>query len=481
MDGHLHLAPADHGKAGSRHSPPYIPRIGAVVLDTPRGGQGWSSIPGGIPEKIKALASLTSDTIWWLNVPYKIFFEQGFTAGAGNFRHDKWFNIGQQDVLRETCLTREAPSSADAAETLSFTAETIALLAEQLAESCAVPASMVLRAHSLAKGLTSLIGDAVLVPEEFRQKLGADENSASFVRTAANKTGKRTVRFTRPRLSYVIDVLNTPVPKGAVAWARPVPTDPMSDIRRALNPVIADITISKADPRRAGLYNFSQAENGGGLPRTTAAHPELIALDGFAVVQVHSLWAGDGYVKAIDTLPTAIRSFLRDPGCSVSWSGGILAMELLRALMAPRQNRHREKCMTWRGVFLKANARVLAFSNAFSLSSEGFMPAAYGCGWMDVQIPDDPTHDIHLLMAALRLGYLPAPGAFAPDTLARAFSGEFGEPAPEGGWGTGRFMADTHLTGRGDLVRLADRAPLLDNGEQAALFARLNREMRRRA
>jgi hypothetical protein len=226
-----------------------MPRVGAVVLNSQHGGQGWSCIPDGVPEKVKSLASLTSDAIWWLGIPYKQFFELG-TAGAGNFRHDKWFNVGQDEVLREFGLYQGIVAGSSDVDALSSVAETISQLAEQLAEACGMPATSVLRPYSLSKGLASLAGPSPFVPEEFRARLDVGEASASFVRTAVSKSGKRTVRFSRPRLAHAIDILNTPVPRGAVSSARPVPSDPMSDIRRAIEPVVADITISKAEPRR---------------------------------------------------------------------------------------------------------------------------------------------------------------------------------------------------------------------------------------
>ena len=481
MDGHFHGPSAQAYSQPLSVSARVLPRVGAVVLDSPASTQGWSCLAQGDSEKVKSLASLPSDTIWWLGIPYKQFFERNFTAGSGSFRHDKWFGVSQSEVLQEFGFGDIVGAGSSTAKTLATVAENITQMVGQLADSCHIPATSVLRTHSLSKGLVNLLGDVPFVPEEFRDRLEAETNPG-FVKTAADRTGKRTIRFTRPRLAHAIEVLNTPVPKGTVSWARPVPSDPMSDIRRALEPVVADITISKADPRRAGLYNFNQGDRYGGMPRTTAAHPELLALDGFAVVQVHSLWAGDGYVRAIDTLPPAFRSFLRDPGCAVSWSAGVLATELLRGMMAPKLVRNGQKSsLTWRGVWLRATWRVIAFSHAFSLSRMGFMPTAYGNGWMDVQIPDDPQLDTHLLLSALQLGFLPAPGAYAPDVLLRVFSGEFGPASPDGGWGLGKFMADTALTGRGDLIRLADNAPLLDNQDQDALFARLSREMRRSA
>lgn len=482
MDGHLPMASL-RGHTQSTlvsHKEP-VRRVGAVILDSHHGGQGWSCIPGRVPEKVKSLTSLSSDAIWWLGIPYKQFFERGLTAGSGNFRHDKWFNTGQDEVLREFGLSTGVAAGSTDVDALSRVAETVSRIAEQLAEACGMQTSTVLRPYSLSKGLASLLNHSPLVPEEFRARLEVGDSSPSFVRTAATSTGKRTVRFSRPRLAHAIEILNTPVPKGTVSWARPVPSDPMGEIRKAMEPVVADITITKAEPQRAGLYVFNQADKSGGLPRTTAAHPELLALDAFSVVHVHSLWAGDGYIRAIDTVPQPIRSFFRDPGCAVSWSAGVIAMEILRGMMAPQSTRGGGKAMTWRGVWLRATTRVISFSHAFSLSKAGFMPAAYGNGWMDVQIPDDPKLDIHLLTTALQLGYLPAAGAYSPDTLARAYLGEYGPAAPSGGWGFGRFMADTLLGGRSDLLRMADRAPLLDNDEQEVLFARLNREMRRSA
>jgi hypothetical protein len=419
--------------------------------------------------------------LWWVGLDYNTFKARGATSNNGAFRYDKWFGVTQKEALLELGAGDALGVGSTAAQVLSDALGHLRSMAAQLAISLDLKAEAVFRPYTLARGLKELAGSQPQVPEEILSRFAAGNVLNGYVRTAIGRERKQTVVFSRPRLAYALDILNTRVPTGHLRWTPPDSHDSLAAIRKADRPILADVTVTRAAPKQAGLYGLCQNDRAGGMPRTTATHPELLALDAFAALQVHTIWAGDGYIKAIDTLPMEVRSFLRDPGCSLSWSAGIIGKELVRGIIGPDKKSSGSPSMSWCGLWLKAADRVNGYNDALALSKQGFHPVAYGSGRIEVLVPDDPKMDILLLLAALQQGYLPAAGAYAPHVLQQARNGSFGQASPPNGWGPGAFIADAIMLGRGDLIRMANGAPLMETNRQKKLFTTIAKEMRQRA
>lgn len=454
------------------------PRFGVVVLDSCHANQGWACTGDIPPERIKSIAALQSDTIWWVGLDFMTFRSRGITANNGTLRYDQWFGVTQKTALGELGSGDTLGTGSTSAATLGGVLMNIKEILDLLAASQGQPASSVFRPYALSKGLNHLTGSKPQISQGMLRKFeGGNALSANIIRTGAAQSSSQTVKFFKPRLAYALDLLNTPVPKSPVERVIPPVPDPISFIKNATMPLIADITVTRAHPKTASIFALSQNDRHGGLPRTTATLSEILALAEFASLDVHNIWAGDGYVRAIDTLPTSVKSFLNDPGCAYSWSAGVVAKELVKGLIGPHQDKAGNPTITWLGLWLKAQDRLNCYNSALHLTNLGFTATMYGLGRLDIFVPKSPGLDISLLTAALRLGYLPEPGAYSEDVLKRAFMGDYGPAAPEDGWGAAAFFVETFLTGRGDLIRAADRAPLLDDAEQRDLFVNMDRQL----
>lgn len=441
-----------------QHQRAKAPSCGVVILDANGAAEsGWACVHGQSPFRIKSVFALPGDVIWWSNVP----FRTAHGRLPRTVRSADFLKIPFQRALAELGLTK-----APAEQAATALAGALHVILGIFARAAPSHDPQTFTTGYLYRDLERLTRDAPIIPSALAKKLKT--SAAESWTSIAPMPIEDTLTFRAPRLSYALMMLDTDVPSEDVTWRQPAERDPMARIRETMAPCYAEFAIQDAMPRPAQLFGLgSQPGPMSHVQKTLAAHPELLALDAFATLQVKGVWTGKSYTRARELLPAPLWATINSREALVSWSAGVAAETIVRCLMATRMPQGSiMPAPTWRGFWLRSSDKVGMFCAAMSLNRAGYSASAYGYGWVRVQRPDTATSMAGLLVASLRLGLLPEPGSYDPAIIADILAGRFGEACPDGGWGKGKFTAHANLHDRGDLALLANDMPILSPAQR---------------
>lgn len=430
--------------------------VGIALFDNEgQSERGWACVHGDRPFRIKSSFSLPTNVLWWTNLPY------GDAASRANrvSRHSGYFKVTMEKACHELGLRSLSPE--ETVERLSLHFAVLTSLAKKISRKSL---SALCTSQFLYRDLGPTLQTSPLIPAAVMSRMRAQVGWDSWTQIEPGRHDD-TIMLRVPRIAHMAALLSTHVPEQDVSWRQKPDQDPLEIIRNSLAPVYAEFSISNASDKPARLFGLAAAGGAGGsgtMARGAAAHPELIALDKFSELRVRSIYSGNRYVPASTGLPAEVVAFLEDRASMMSWSAGILAENIMRAIMGPLPSRDGgAPNMTWRGLWLRAADKTLMFLHAMAFHAAGYRPLSYGYGWIKLARPQTATSNAGLLSVAVRRGLVPEVGAFDPQVMADISRGTYGPASPDTGWGPGAFTAHVALTGNQRLLQVADDMPLL--------------------
>lgn len=444
-------------------------RFGAVSFDDPKDPtSGWMAIEGDEKAKrVDALHQMPSDVIFWTNIPYKEFF-----SGAGrtrsNLRHAEYLVCKPGEILAEWGFA-ENTSSATTPTLMAVMFARIAKLAFGIAVKCnpSLRMSTFFTGTTLINDVSSFLPDAEFAENEAVETCVADRGFVRLTVTGARgPKGSPTFKLRHPRLSYARNLLETMSPVGPFSF---VDVEEISKKRSNVaswlcsqsKPFVAEIAVDDGLPDEATIYGFGNSTSKNKLIRNWVSTPELKELlTVYKKITVRNIWMGEKYQRLSDVLPEPVMKFVRAKISFGSWSAGIVAETIWRALCAPDSRRRvpgeQRPDTSWRGAWLIAHDKVASYRAAKYLYDRNHIAPMYGYGWLNCAVPPDVVDD--LIRDGLACGVIP-PMIDVPDNFMRA-----GDAYSWGGDPESKPLTDCILQKRQKLAWNTDEVRVLPPG-----------------
>lgn len=385
--------------------------FGVVMFDTPEDpGPAWMAIAGAAQpaRRISGPHELSTSVVWWTNVGYEHFF-RGPGAIWRNpwLRHDKYLVVNQAGALVEW---GHDPKTLNAGFVARFAADIFGRIMT-IAYGIAQKADPKLRMDRFFEGRTLCEDLRRLIPEaEYPEGDAASMMRSRATRDITSTTtrmpkGGKFILLRVPRGRHCRDMLQTPVPVGP--WEHLSRTETSdADPATTKMPMMAKVAVSGMPAEAARIYG----------PRTVRrawlAHPELALLERFGRIEVADRWRGREYASLMQALPKAVKDFMADEYTDASWSAGVVAESLWRAVALPQEKLKAgagdsgEKPHTsWRGAWIEAADKSAMFLEAMRLAELGHAVSSYGFGWFLCSVPEQNVR--RLIGDAFSLGLYP--------------------------------------------------------------------------
>lgn len=422
-------------------------KFGVVLFDNPEDPQsGWAAVAGGRgSRRIQGPHELSTDTIWWSNVPYEMFFGRTQTWRIPSMRHDKYLVVAPRDVLKEW---GHDPTTVDA----SFVADFCAVSFDRIMRM----SWMLLRdvnpklrmdqaflGKTLREDLRSLLPELDYPQGEAASVMKSGYAWEEFTATGARgPKGGKWIVLRKPRLSYAMEMLQTPVPRAPFEFVsraelRNLSDDRVKFVREMKEPCIVEVSISSMQPEVSPLYGFGNAtDKSKKVPRSWVAHPELVVLSRFAELEVRNAWRGREYWAMVPAMPEVVKDFFSDKYTEWSWTAGIIAETLWRSVIlgedkgkAGARREGEELAQTsWPGLWIRAADKASMFSVSLRLAELGYTVMSYGIGWVRLQVAEDEVAQV--MKDGLSLGLIPQL-ADVPENVFRGTINWAGDPKAE--------------------------------------------------
>lgn len=445
-------------------------RYGCVLFDDPNDpSSGWAAVPGGKPGRVGGWNELATDTIWWTNVPYDMFYRRTEVWRVPTLRHDKYLVVSPQDVLREWGYD---PATVEP----GFTAEMCAMIFERIMRMSWMLLSEVnpkMRVEQAFTGKTLREDLRPLLPEldypkgEAATVMKSGQAWEEFTATGAKgPKGGRWVMLRRPRLQYAMHILQTPVPKAPFEFVsradlRRETEDRVKYVLEHEQPMMVEVNIYQMQQEIAPIYGFGNAiDKDKKVPRSWVAHPEFTVLAKHADLEVRGLWKGREYWALVPDLPQAVKDFLSDKYSDFSWTAGVIAETLWRSVVlgedkakaGPLRDGEERAQTSWPGLWMRAHDKASMFSVSLRLAELGYAVLSYGLGWVRCCVGEDEI--AQLMKDGLSLGLMPQ----LVDVPEGVWRGD------QIGWGGDRgsqLLAGLTMTRQSPLIWNLDKIPLL--------------------
>lgn len=378
-----------------------VKKFGVVLFDDDKDpAAGWAYVEGErLVTRIAAPEDLSSDTIWWSNVSYDRFFFRTDLHKCPWLRHDAYLVVTRQDILREWNYD---PRSIDPETACRVTAKFFARIMQISFDLMKAVVPRITMAEAFAQ--TTLRGDMRIVLPNLEYPrpeavaiMKADRAFSEFTATAARPVKDMAwmmVMVRKPRLSYAIEMLQTPIPVGPFEFMTRKDLKDV-DLRLEERPFMAEVAVGKVDPELASVYGFGASNQ---LPHGWVAQNEFSALARIADLEVKSAWVGKGYTSLMEALPAAVRDFLGSSTNSSSWSAGVVAETLWRACCLRQHidgaaETEEYNAMSWAGAWIKAADKISMFASAIELARLGYSVPSYGLGWLRAAVTKETLED----------------------------------------------------------------------------------------
>lgn len=460
-------------------------RFGFVFFDDIKDpSSGWASIAGSQAARISSVDDLSTGVIWWSNIEYSVFFFSTEIWRKSFLRHDRYLVISPDRVLAEW---NNDPKRL----TPDFKCMFLATVFNRIMHSSFNLARRQVPTLTMEKlfGGQRLLDDLrILMPEMDYPR--SDAAAIMKVDTAYSEFTKCTTRtpyegdniiLRRPRLLYAATMLQLPVPVGPFEnmtrsdMRKAGGDDRANFIRESGKPFMVELTVERMDGAIAPLYAFSNStdKNKKKTTRSWVAHPEFLALNQFAEMDIRSAWVGDSFKNLYEELDSNIHDFFNNSMNDALWTAGVIAETLWRSMLLKesgdkigRAADGDERAGTsWEGAWIRAQDKVLMFSAANQLTTMGYAVTSYGLGWVMCKVPREIKTDY--LRDALSLGFVPAM-ADIPDGL---FPRERRIP-----WNDDKqsyFLAAYQAAKRHDLIWALDGLSAIDDQKKRAEYQKL--------
>lgn len=372
-------------------------KFGAIIFETPEDpGVGWASTGVGDPKPFRDHTELPSDVLWWSNCSYDAFYRKG-RLFASNLRPANYIDVSHLELcsewgMQDNEMTPKATvvvSGTLFGHLMKMARGLIRIIRSDL------PGSDYFVHNRLAQDLQVLLPAAEFPNDDAASILQSGIGFQNYTATTVNPTsGAQVIRIRRPRFDHAIDMLSTPVPIGPFKRFQGSKIGTAEDIARFSRPVIAEISVSHADPTLSPLFGFGVSmEKRKRVQRSWVPHPELAAMESFTSIQVKNAFLGDRYTTLSKDVADQIKAFLTDGGGNLSWSANILAETIWRAATvgmdtSEKVEKNKVRPQTsWRGAWIKAADKVVTFRHALRLHRAHFQVKTYGSGWISCLVP----------------------------------------------------------------------------------------------
>lgn len=352
------------------------------------GGDGWASIDGGTPFRVKGVTDLASD-VWWLtNLEFSDFFTSQLSRHPNAFP-SSFLRTELKAVAEEIGASIDLVSQDQSCQALSTVFSRVV--------SLAVATLGVQIGVGRDKTLAEYIGARVINKHKIQDDLNLALKHAYQPQTICMQTKTprdwRAVALRRPRYLHAMEVLSSPVP-GEFQWQyisqSVLPSDPVARIDWCLAqsiPVLANVRVRQRRHPLASLVSF---QGGAKDERSWVCQPELLWLSEYADIEVIGVFvcsAGFTEQDELQTFPSlGLMSFS-------SYSLGLLAESLWVSMASPRFGVP-DKMYAPRAVWYRAVDRLLMFIAASQLQQEGFHVSSYGAGAIWVTYPAGAANDL---------------------------------------------------------------------------------------
>jgi hypothetical protein len=404
-------------------------RFGVVLFDDKEDpGAGWATVitdGRGKARRISGSHELPTDTVWWSNVPYDMFFRRTEVWRNPGLRHDKYLVISPSDVLREWGYDPTTVQAEDFADLSAIAFDRIMRMSWMLLKEVnpKLRIAEAFQGKTLREDLRPLLPELDYPKGEAATVMKSGQAWEEFTATGAKgPKGSRWIMLRRPRLSYAMEMLQTPVPKAPFEnisrmQMREIAKDPGARVRAVRDleqPCMVEVSIHSMQPQVAPIYGFGNAiDKEKKVPRSFVAHPEFIILSRYADVEVKSLWRGKEYWAMVPDLPEVVKDFLLDRYTEYSWTAGVIAETLWRSVVlgedkgkaGPMRGDEERAQTSWPGLWIRAADKSSMFMVSLRLGELGYAVQSYGLGWVRCAVPEE---DIPAFMKdGLTLGLVP--------------------------------------------------------------------------
>jgi hypothetical protein len=471
-------------------------KFGVVIFDDDQEpGAGWAAVADPNPNKIapRRIAGhneLSNDTIWWTNISYAHFFK-GQSEPWRNpvLRHDKYLVISQADVLREWGYD---PTSIEPDFVSRFCAQVFDRIM-RISWGLLSDVNPKLRIEQGFQGKTLREDLRSLLPELEYPKLEAAESMKSgqaweeFTATGVRgPRGGKWVMLRRPRLGYSMSMLQTPVPKGPYEYLsrgdlRSKAPDRVAYVKGLKVPAMVELSVQNIQPEVAPIYGFGASiDKDKRTPRSWVSALEFDILARFAEVDVRSLYQAGTYWAMVPDMNESVKDFLSDKVTGYSWSAGIVAECLWRAVSlgedkgkaGPQRDGEARAQTSWQGLWIRAADKTHMFQMSMRLTELGYAVLSYGLGWVRCQVGEEEISN--LIRDGLSMGLVPQLSDVPEGTFT---DGRFNWPADED-----RSMAFARFTVMRDstILWLLDKVPTLPAAQRAPYIREVMNKMKQR-
>lgn len=356
-------------------------RCGSVIFDEMRPEGGWASMDGGDAFRIKGLCDLRSDVLWWTSLDVQTFYQSGMSR-MGHMRNADFLRTTMSMLMDELGITSRFIPVNDAVKVLSEIFSRVMNLAEY---------NYGLEVSTHQKFCDDL--RYLLLPQDMPLSNEMDQacqlSYQAFVKCTKNpsRIRSRGLLFKRNRYQHAMDVLSTPIPGEQFSYVERKNLPPRNErLKWVLDlnqPVLVEGAITSVAQEYANVISFGSGVN---HRRRWISHPELLALSGFANIDIDSVFLFKEYRPLQTKLPIP----LVEPGFGqLSISIGLLAENFWVGLSTPQNLRFdsANKLHAPRVSWLRASDRCFTMLRAMEVHKHGIQINSYGVGSVTIDVP----------------------------------------------------------------------------------------------
>lgn len=349
---------------------------GVVYFDNPDTlSGGWCSVDGEKATRFDSVSTLNPQVMWFTNASFTSFQSHRLSCSS-HIRGENFFKLSLSAIASEVDI--------NAGESIPVVVETISGILSRVIELTTTCFPGITFGFSLSDSIYNYLNlrDQQNDPAaQYQPQFQSAYQDNSVVQCSQWSPGDEQVRLIPNRVSYAEMLLSYPVPTGSLRECnQPMQVEEFLSLD---HPAIAQCEISMASAINPQLMAFDSYQSGTAVIREWASQPEIHFLHaGGAKIKIHRTIQSSGS-DVMRVLPAELTSsvFARS-----SYSAGLLAENIVNALMSKRSMRSASKqsrtkyFFSRRAAHLNSVDRMLSFSISNQLQECGFRVTRYGFG-----------------------------------------------------------------------------------------------------
>lgn len=391
-------------------------RFGFMLFDDPSDPtSGWSAIAGEPSNYINNVSSLDTDTLWWSNLSYKDMYIDSKVGMSAIMRHDRFLILSPNDCLTEWGYDPKTLTQEWIASFVSRVFDKIMKMAwDMIVAACkGIHPKDVFSGRDLRQDMSRIfpepewpVGEAAAV---CKSGYGYTEYTTTMFKPPK---GYSYMRLGRNRLSHALDIMTTPIPNGKMEFisGAEIGDNAKNKVMNSNVPWMAEVAVKNINPDVSTVLAFGTSmDKTKRIIRTWVPHPELIAMNPLADIEIRNAYKGEGYTTLANSLPDSVIEFMNDQFSFLSWSAGVLAETLWKSATLKNPKADPSQGMipdtSWRGLWIKSTDKALSFIPALAMNEMGWKTSSYGAGSGFFSCPEHKKEE--LIKEAGLCGLLP--------------------------------------------------------------------------